>query len=69
MEKTEENKKVLNWKHEGLGMFRATVINDKLYDFRACANGSQTNINTDNLQFLIKVRDSISELLKEMKIE
>lgn len=67
MDVTEQKRKIIKWDYKDFGLFEATIWDGKLTDYRACLSGSLPSINTDNIEFLKKVRDSINELLKHVK--
>lgn len=67
----EEKRKVIKWDVPEFGLFEATIWDGKLTDFRCCEHGSLIEVGNciynTNPEFLEKVRDTITDLLKELK--
>ncbi len=69
MEKIEQNRVILKWDVPNYGLFKATIWGGQLTDFRACESGSEPTICTSNIMFLKELRNSITDILKEIGIE
>ena len=71
MTMTHTTTKIITWHTKSFGLFQATIQDNKLTDFRCCENGSLVEYGNglfnSNPEFLKEVRDSIDDLLIQLK--
>lgn len=67
MDKNERNVLRLNWDANGSGKFEAVVMNGELKHFEGYSSDGSLDLYSNNLKFLLAVRDSINELETEVK--
>lgn len=68
MIKTEKKVKTLTWDFKKFGLFKAVIIDGELSKYEAGINGSGAILESDNVELLIAIKDSIEELLNEIDI-